>query len=235
MKPFNDLSRQELTELTHEDIERYIDLACAEAGVALLLKEPPTPPTKIIAEDMTVFGVGDLLFQSDDVARAVADFVNGCTGRGELKYLSAPSYRKVWEPATDRVDVSRVVAFSPERAASLRAEIEQAERAKKAYDDDKRRYDEVAHERAAIAREISTAIEDAWSHRRRVEELQRAYARYVELAEGNRLIAARFFEKAYHDARDKVPEAFEGIDRVAPAPAPILMPGPGVAEGDNPF
>lgn len=235
MRAFDDLSQHELTELTDDQIRRYIDIACAEEGIALL-PDPPTPPSNVIAEDKTCYSVGDLMFEAQDVAQRVADFVNAQPGRGTTEYISGPSYRRAWKRELDPIEVGRVALFSPERAGGLKAEIEAGDRAKKAYEDAKRAYDQAAHARGNVARHIRTTIEEAWDRRRRINFLREAHERYLQLAEGNRTIAARFLAKAYADARELVPEAFdEDVTLAVEAPPAADPVAAGIAEGDIPF
>lgn len=205
-KAFDQLTEAELVALSENDIQRYIDLACAEDGVALLPELPEKPPTKAVPDDLTVYEVAGMLFFDAGEANEVAAAINLARTRVLAKYISGPSYRRTVEPAVDPVNVTSLQILRPETAAQMRALIEAHEAEVKRYNELKTAHDKITRARESHANAIRSKVEDAWSLHRRREQRGRDYARYLELAEGNQAVAMRFLDKAYSDARELLAE-----------------------------
>lgn len=213
MKTFDSLTEQELVALTDDEIQRYIDYACAEHGVPLLPAMLPEPPkVEPPAQDAVVYAVGraystDVVCMKSDDAQRLADLLNSIP-TCSLGYVSGPSYEKKIEPQRGPYLVMPTPCYSAELAATIAPTLASAERAKNVYDAAKKDYDRAVNERGAFASEIREKVEEAWATHRRREDRRRDYARYLELADGNADIAARFLQNAHRDAIDLLPELF---------------------------
>lgn len=219
MKRFNDLSEAELTAITEDDVQRYIDYACADAGVPLLPSLPPEPVPMAFEPDTKLFSVSyHLNFPTAEGAARVMDAIRE-NGAVETDYLQTPSRvtssvisRRRHEPTLNVTE-----AFSPELAARLKDDLAGAKQAEEIYAKAKKEYDSAVAQREAYAADIRSAVEAAWETRYRRENRQRDYERYLDLAEGNREIALRFLTRAHSDTKALLPELFVTQAEAEPA------------------
>lgn len=205
MKNFDDLSDAELIALTEEEIRYYIDAQCAEEGIRLLPPGgPPVKPDKgTTADDLELWEIAGHHFRDRDDAERVAIAIGQTKSRMSLEYISGPSYRKKAVPATDSVSgVSLVRVLSQERHAAMAQLIEEQEQALKTFNERQREYDKITTERARIVTYTHDKLNKARLRHQRRENLKTQFARYIELARGDREIAARFLAKAEPDARE---------------------------------
>lgn len=210
MKNFDDLTNQELVNLTDEQVNYYIDVGCAEEGIKLLPPGgPPIKPDKgTTADDLELWEVAGHHFREREDADRVASAIAGARSRVSLEYISGPSYRKRAVPATDSVSgVNLVRVLSQERASELSALIDEQERSLANYNKLSSEYDTTVRARRNIVNHIREKIEKAAQKIRRKEQLQSLFERYIELANGDKFMAARFLRKAEPD----VDEYLEGL------------------------
>jgi hypothetical protein len=208
MKPFDELTDDEIVALTDERVQFYKDLACAEAGAPLSLPAPVVPSKPEVVDDATLYMVGNLCFSDATAAQAVADLANQ-SARFDTAYISGPSYRKYAKPDTDQLTVSPIRLLSQQTAQAMREQIETYEREKAAYQKDQQEYDKATKLRGEATSWISARIAEAHANVFERDEMRRQYERYVALAEGNTTIAARFLAKAFGErARRSMPELF---------------------------
>ncbi len=211
MKNFEDLSHEEKANLTEDEVNYYIDLECAERGIALLPPGgPPIKPDKgMTADDLVLFEAGGQYFTDPADAGAVCATLNACKSRVVLNYISGPSYRKYAEPATDPVTSGQSTALSQELRAKLSSLIEEQERAADEYKKAQQAYDSIVSKRRDVVDEIRGAIATSRRNMARKSELATKFSRYIELAGGDKLVAARFIRQAEPDVADYLPELRE--------------------------
>lgn len=211
MKRFNSLTEAELTALTEEEIRRYIDYACAENGVPLLPALPPEPQTPTFEADTKVYSLGHYLhFTTAEDAARVLEAIRD-SNPIETDYLSTPTgvADKAISTRKPYLAINIEEAFSVERAAALKRDLEGAKSAQETYDKAKKEFDSAVSERQAYEDDIRGKVADAWEVRSRREARQRDFDRYVELADGDRRVAARFLQTAHRDARELLPDVDE--------------------------
>lgn len=226
LKPFQELTQDELVALSREDIQFYIDYACAEAGVKLLPPQAPIEPKLEKPEhDLVVYDVGGIVVLARDAADIIAEAINKHQDRLiTLLYMSGPSFEKKATPRTDPVVVTPIKVYSEHRAAMIGPALAEFDRAKKAYQEARKEYDDVLRARADIAAEINTAVEDAHARNWKQRDRREMFARYLLLANGNTTIAARFLYRSYPDALELVPDVFEGVAlEPAASTGPVLV------------
>jgi ElaB/YqjD/DUF883 family membrane-anchored ribosome-binding protein len=202
MKNFDDLTNEELTNLSSDEVNYYIDVECAEQGIKLLPPGgPPTKPDKgTTADDLELWQVADNYFRDREDAERVSAAIAASKSRVTLDYISGPSYRKKAVPATDSVSsINMIRVLSQERAAELSALIDEQERVLGEYNKRSTEYEKIVRERRNVVNSIRERIEKAAQKVRRKEELSRIAARYVELANGDKFMAARFLRRAEPD------------------------------------
>lgn len=230
MKPFDKLTEQELVALTEDEIQRYIDYACAENGVPLLPALPAAPEVLNYEPDVKVYSVGHWLhFLHAEQAARVMETISEAAPI-ELDYLSVPigvsSHAISTRRATEQT-VTVEMAFSAARAAQLKDDLAGQKRAEDTYAKAKKDYDRAVSERESHAAEIRDAVEAAWEKHSRRESLRRDFERYLSLADGNAEIAARFLANAHRDAQVLLPDLFVFATEALPTrerePEPVAV------------
>lgn len=225
MKPFDELTHDELIALDDTAINYYIDRACADEGVPLL---PPTPPEqpKIeqIEKSVVHYTIAGLRFLDEADARSVEAAIAATKSRRTVQTLG--TYR--WNdpthdaPETDPIIVGMDRVFDVDGAARQKAETDRTADRKAAYEEAKKTYDSALNGRENVSRHIRNAVSAAWKLEHRRRDLLHQYQRYIPLANGDELVAKRFLQKAYSDARDVLPglypDGWNDVVRAMPAP-----------------
>jgi hypothetical protein len=218
MKPFADLTDAELASPDLE-LSRYVDLQCADEGIPLVPERAPMPPTnEDIQEDQTAYTIL-VNFPSREDADLVAEFARKFPRvKGEYAH-GIPGYKEQWIPLQtgEAIDITTSKKFSRDRLAKMGAAIVANEGAKKQYDEDKRAYDRIVESRRTIVERFAIAVRAAQAREYARTTARRTFARYLELAEGNRRTACRFMVNAQPDAAQLLPEMFEP-DEQGPIP-----------------
>lgn len=209
IRRFSDLTDAEVLALSDDELARYVDLECAIEGVPLALTEPVRPEIVAPQPDVTLFGVGDLLFYDRQDADAVVALVNGCR-RAELKW-SGDYSKQIAQPA-DEVEVVAQKHFSAELWATVRSAVQEHAQAKKQYEQELETYRKVARERDAISGEMYGRIRDLRRQQYERETMQREFDRYIDLANGDRRMAAQFLDRAHREAARLLPEVAQLLE-----------------------
>lgn len=201
MKRFDELSDAEILALTEEQIAYYHDFACAEEGAPLM--PPPVGPAPEAVEaqhDMKVYQVAGVYFSTMEDASRVADAMNSCR-RLTTEYARGGSYRdKVAKVADAPESVTTEPVYSQAMWDSVRQKVTAYNEAKSAWEKRRDEYNKAAELRARVTAWISERIErvhEAEIERRRCEA---EFARYVEIARGDRAMAREFLVKARPEA-----------------------------------
>lgn len=217
MRQFDELTDEEILDLTDEQIERYVDLACAQEGVPFLPPEPKKPEETAIEPDRSIYKVLGIEFGNKEDAQRVADLLLDCEVLA-TEYLPGASYKHRGASRKDAteitVDAARV--FTAERWDSVRQEAQAYEAAKRQYDADMKEFKEASNRRSEASEWIYDRLQEARSKGYRRDNLRRDYERYLQLADGDERTAARFLADAHLDARDLLPELFNVEDEAAP-------------------
>lgn len=221
MKDFTELTEEEMLALTESEIETYIDLAAAEAGVQLLPPAPIAPKSIDVSFDVPTWSVGSFIFTTKSEALDVRDAVNKTKSRVDAVYAAGPyAYsgpRKVVahdEPA----EVLEARYLSEDNAAQRAGMLADAEAEKESYAKARTNYEKILLWRNQTRTPIVTAIRDARRKAMRRLELFGDYNRYLALADNNRRVAARFLRHAHADAEELLPECFTFKEADAPLP-----------------
>lgn len=199
---FDDLNDDQLNELDQDAIEWYIDRACADDGIKLLPPAPPEPPTiRTVPKSVLHYVVVGLRFSDEGAARRVSAALNAeADFRRALEYVgkrrwSGPQHDTKEELTDSPVQIERV---HTRQEAEEQDTIEtRTADAKTAYDTAKKAYDEVYQQRSNVARHVYNRISAAHTTIARRESIRREHERYIVLAGGDPVIAARFLWKAY--------------------------------------
>lgn len=210
---FGELTEDQLAALSDVDVERYIDLACAEEGVRLLPEFNAVPPVQASdGPDIVLHEVGGMFFRDVDDARQVARLASVCrrwapewiAGRG----YSGGTESHYYVPAESEVGVTDKKGYSKTFYEVRRAVMDQSTRDLKHYEEQKREWDGILGKRNEVRSRLWQAIEAARGTVNRRSRLRGEFARYLELADCDITIARRFLLKAYPDAQELDPALF---------------------------
>lgn len=198
MKRFDDLTDPELLALIDEQVQYHIDRECAEEGVPLLPPSPGAEPTRPVApKDVTVFVVGGMLFADREHAEKVAALANqGARLVTEYADYRSGFYDHIAAPATADVDVATQQHYSRGTYDRVREALSAYASAKKKWDAGQKERTDATTGRARIAEHVHEKIDAAREVVYLREQAKAEFARYVQLADGDEVMARRFFEKA---------------------------------------
>lgn len=211
MKDFNMLEEAELIALTPEQIVYYIDLECAEAGIELLPPYKPPLPIKPPENDLNVYKVAGVLLVNMEEAIGLRDYLAGLTSIGADAYHYSQGYRHYFQPKTEPIAIDVVTMMSEQRAIAMKTEIAAHAQAQKDAEEGRAAYDKIFEQRDRVSDRVYAAIRTANFTENRRRELRRDFERYVELANGDAVMAARFLDKAKPSARELLPELFTTV------------------------
>lgn len=206
MKPFEELTNQELATLEQEQIEKYLEIALMQEGV--LRPVEPTPVLKPVFNppiSMTVFGVKQegswrepaMHFLNEADAVAVAQMPMALV---ESEYSAPTSTIKYGQHIVGASVIPVKVASEGDyKKAIADTKVAQSlfsdyQKAKEKFDQDMRGVDN-------IACHITDKISDARAEKHYAEEVCRTFAKYKQLANGDESIAMNFMKKPFTDER----------------------------------
>lgn len=208
---FDSLTRDQLVSLTDADIARWIDLLGAEAGIPLLPDAPVAPEFTPPVHDVTHYIVAGIRLNDQQAASDLAAYINRLTCRRDNEYLYLDGKRYSYgnavafdKPVDEPVTVSTETLYSEGTAHAHRAMLQEQAALKKAYTDAKKHYDDVSERRERIVESVNDAIYKARRELTLTAEAERMFKRYLELANGNGLIASRFMRAADSTAAARI-------------------------------
>jgi hypothetical protein len=198
----SEMSHAEKIALTESHLERMIDIALAEEGIPFASSPGNAPERSPPERDVTVFAIADHLFKTREAAEIVASALR----QAATEFISfdyGTSYdRSIVRPATEdekekASSVSVKKLFSREKYNENRQAIARDKEEKESWEKRNKEYESFQRARNEIAKDIRKEFNSAWEIQHRVEYLHKELIRYRDLADGNREIANRFFEKAH--------------------------------------
>lgn len=203
MKTYWDLSERERSELTQDDVQKYVDAELMVKGVLkvqpLQLEEEPavtSPATTLFVvrtkEKKYSSRVDVLAFRDEE---SVAKFLALQPMALSLEYVggsNVTTYAPVAEP-----EIARVAMFSVDELTMRRAEVE---RANSIREENARRSRE--HEIASSAvKEALRGLWDDWAACGRtalqMQQIVATWSEYVQTTKGDQYLAATFLQKVY--------------------------------------
>ncbi len=191
------LSDEEVAALTEEQIQAVIDYKCAEEGLKFV-EQPTVREWPVIEPDIEAFTVSGFHFLDRAEAEKVCDLVNSLQSRRDSEYVSyhSSAYERKLVPAEPE-NVGRASFYSDTHYANKRALIKQTAREKEDYKKAQKEWESYDEARRAYAEEITNRVEQANAAVYEKNRIRADFARYVELAQGNKDIALNFLKKAY--------------------------------------
>ena len=211
MLRYTELSQAALAALEEEDIERLVDIELAHDGIM-----PVSPPSEVsashpnshITKDQKFYEVGGVLFKNESDALTFAKME-----RFKEDYDYSTGYDFKYPTAiTDQP--APVFLYSKEAIDRHAAIIVNHKEAKEAIEDHRKDYEEYKKAMTKVRTNIWNAISEAQSKQRKVDEARNTFEKYIELANGDKAVAIKFFKKTYKDY-DELIAAVIGDDHLA--------------------
>jgi hypothetical protein len=221
-KPFEQLTDKELLELTQDQIDWYIKLKKAEAGIRIVVC-PETPEYRQIPDkDFTLYEVCGYHFEDRETAEEIARAVNGKITKAykvDYDYYRGGSDHKYAKPYEGNlVDVNIVTVYKKETYFGIKDILISNKKIEDAYKDLKNEYDQQEEASSEIVEKIYGAIIGARERKQQYEEYLTRIQEYLRLSNGDTTVAWNFFEKAYTiepTVKNRILESEEYINAVA--------------------
>jgi hypothetical protein len=209
LKRFEELSEKEIKDLTENDIEKLINLECAQEGIKLLeMPEKPLKPKVDADREMFVVALN-----SSDSERMIFDNMNDAKEVMELlmsKNMYHDSYD--WEAGysskyienepmdKENIQIKRKMFISENSFKERKNQLIEYQKKFKEYEERESEYIKIKKQRDKIVEKIETKIEGIKEKERIKNNMLKRYSEYLELANNNGEIAKRFLTKAYGES-----------------------------------
>lgn len=197
LTPLRDLDMFQIAALTEDEVQRYIDLACAEAGVCLSPPKPaPIPKCKAIP-DIVAYQVEGLIFESEDDAREVATLAASfpMLERGTRDYNWSVHYA---DPRLEPPQVKPLRLWSVSGYQIARNEVEAHAERERAYAKEMERYRTAEKARKPHEETVRALVRQAREYVDRHHRFVDEFRRYIDLAD-DIIVARNFFLLAHAD------------------------------------
>jgi len=208
MKRFNELTNDELTELSQDEIQNLIDVEIAFAGI-LPVMEPQLPEYREFDLQKTeiVFKVGSMMFKNAEDAQKVLEM-----SVLKMKYdYSGIGYSYQWtEPDTD-LSLQQEKYYTGENIYKVRDMLITNEKLKKEFTKKKDEYDKFVKETSSIRSEVFAKVDEAWSFKNELTYAKSMFEKYMKLSDNDKVIAQRFFRDAFKN-KPEIIEAMFPVD-----------------------
>ena len=219
MKAFDKLSIDECAVLGPTAVDRYVELLCADRGVAFN-PIPPSPVSVTEPEpDVEVWRVGRLTFADEADAKKLLAFASSLESR--LDYtLFGGSYENKMVCSPHSLVVEKARMFSEDAATLHEPMISAFREDTRRHDLERLGYDKALKARAEVRSEIERQIAKAQHTLSQRAHITKEYQRYLELADGDVRIARRFLEASFPEAPTVAPKLFDALTRELEASFP---------------
>ncbi len=210
-------THEQIIALTEDDIERMIQLACAEDGIPLLKRPDPIEEFKPFETDRVCFQIGDVVTTDEEFANQLATLLSDHSSgifRLDYDYKIGSDYHTLKESyhSDKGSTIKRTPYFSQEAFDKIKDELLRRTKLKKEYEAKKDAYDKAYRKRQGWEGDI----QGTWYEHLRLEEnIKRhieEFRNYLELANKDVAMAYSFFCKAFRNlnqmAYDRVIKEF---------------------------
>jgi len=195
MKTIDDLTYDELVDLSSEEINHYIDVQCAMEGIPLLPEEPGNKPVEPeVSFDLKLWKLPEVCLVDKDTAELLA-----------TELTKAQRYTSSWirgitrygyEPDHSAIDATFVQATTKSLLVAHREELEKYEEEKTLYREQDNAYDKASNARSSARTHVMDVVYAAQEKQSDLARLDALFTRYLALADGDRAIAAKFLREA---------------------------------------
>ena len=209
MKRLKDYTKEELINITDEEKKLLIEVEAMCEGVEIPEEPKYLEVLEVEAPDMEVYVVetDDLIYESKEKAERVVSFLNSIrTGNLDYDYLNG--YDRKYFKTTDKlVSAKAVRVYSYEKYRKLSELLRTNKKAKELNDNLRSEYNEALKGFNKIVAEVQGAIDNAVYEQQAEERYRTAYNRYIEIANGDKEVAQKFFRNTYSGLDEDVMEA----------------------------
>lgn len=195
MKHLNELTQQELVELTDEEFEKYLAYEMMDRGIL-----PAVPPTRIplkeietktrtfylLKHDWTEIPMLFERIEDAEVVLKAKPLVKNTTWPGSISYAKEVK----WELESIQLPDEPTAKASVDVVTYNNSANEQNEKAEKEYNENSEAASEVREELRAI-------VIDAHQAKRQAERIRDTFNSYVSLSNGDKIVAYNFLLKAF--------------------------------------
>lgn len=216
------MTEQEVLIFTDERIRRMIDLICLEQGIPLLPVLPEEPPKPNHEPDLTLYSVGSYLGY---LAAAQAEHVLSVAKSYPLYDASHQSFGQtrtssgyadhavtkiIAKPVTEGnynfPAMTAKTAFSEVLWTKVKGDFEAYGALKAQYDAAKKQYDSIISQRKENEDAVWEIVNNARTAEYRRNVHRREFARYLELSNGERRTALKFYANSHGGFEGDYPE-----------------------------
>lgn len=219
--PFASLSNEQLVRLTPDEIDRYTDIAIAEAGIVPWVGPTPVPPHALLNVKVNAYRVNGLIVGTREQAERLAGVLATCD-LFSLAYAngrwSGPQYLKPND--REAIEIDEVSEMSEATMAATKFETERFDAAMTEYKKQREAFDHYNRKFSEAAQGVRDRIAEARAEHAEREQVRALYSHYLDIANLNPEIARNFLLKAKPHAKEQCPDLFD--DSVAPPPARAL-------------
>jgi hypothetical protein len=203
MKKITEMSHDEIIALDRDDIERLIDIDCAEAGIPLRDLAPVAPVEPKSERVLNSYKIMSVVFKTRESAEALQDCL-----RKNFRNILRMDYS---EPSEYRLKIEDYAYSTDEEIKAQNKDDDLYNKEFAEYKALKDKYDTHLAQRQEVADPILDIYDEAVAKEQVRQMLQREAARYLELAEYNASIAKNFLEKTFPDALENVEGIFDPV------------------------
>jgi hypothetical protein len=218
MKKITEMSHDEIIALDRDDIERLIDIDCAEAGIPLLDLAPVAPVEPKSERVLNSYKIMSVVFKTHESAEALQDCL-----RKNFRNILRMDYS---EPSEYRLKIEDYAYSTDEETKAQNKEDALYDKEFAKYKALKDKYDLHLAQRQEVADPIFNIYNEAGAKEQVRQMLRREAARYLELAEYNTSVAKNFLQKAFPDALEKVADIFDPVGYMDE----LCLTNPGILE-----
>ena len=179
MKRYNELTHEELIALSETDIERYIDIEIAYAGIAPVSfpKELKLENEGVIASEVA-YEVGDILFKNQDDAIAVSGMDTYTT---EYDYYSG-GYDYKWLNLNTNKQVTKRMFYKQSDIVRIKEILQRNKSKRDKYEKDKKVYDKFLSETGKIRDSVYQIYNEALCFQQEVDKAKILLEKYRDLS-----------------------------------------------------
>lgn len=205
MRRYTDLTKKELSELSEEQRNHYIDLEIAFAGIVPVLQPQPFLQREPLLEKKDlVFNIfGDFYVKTLEDVEAISK-IQIFTSKYDY-YKAGYDYKFMEET---EVSATPTKFYLKEDIDHQGTALKEYKDKKEAYQTEFKEYESFLKKTQDIRKEFDNAYNAAIKFYASVELARKQYARFLELTEGNKEIARNFFTDCYKNNPDIIAEVF---------------------------
>lgn len=205
MNDFQNLTDEQVYQLTAEQINFYVDLECAKEGILLLPDTQPVEPQLTKPQpDALVYEVGNFYVTSAEEAATLLEALQKVK-LVRLDYESSTGYDSKYIKRLDtEVEARPIKCYSPEVFADIRKSLAEYTLAKNTYTREYNEYRKIVEKRNSAAQWIWDRVEEIREKHVSQERMAKEYQRYLILANNDKTIALNFLKNAYSLGDDEL-------------------------------